>query len=212
MKRLFALMILLFVPALPAAAQGQTAVDDPRGAIEFIQNLSKDVIAVWSDSKMNSKERYEAFRKLFENATDIDLLAKGMLGRHYRTATPAQRAAYMAAMTDYIVSEFDKRMTQIGFRSLEVTGTKPASGRHGHLFVRTQVARDQGEPILADWRVRKKDGKFQIVNLEFEGINLLITNRDVFSAKIKDVGFDGLVAWLKTQSTMTTGANVAHAS
>jgi phospholipid transport system substrate-binding protein len=200
MKRLFAFVSVVFFLTLPAAAQDQ-AVDDARGAIEFIERLSQETIAVWSDSKMNESERYQAFRAIFEEATDIELLARGMLGRHYRTATSAQRSDYMQAMSDYIIGEFDKRMAQIGFKSLVVTGTKPASGKHGHLFVRTEVERDGGAPILADWRVRKKDGTFQIVNLEFEGINLMITNRDVFASKVKDDGMDGLISWLKSQNT-----------
>lgn len=200
MKRLFALVTAVLMLAMPATAQDR-AVDDARGAIEFIQHLSAETIAVWSDSNMTEGERYQAFRVIFEEATDIELLARGMLGHHYRKATPAQRSAYMQAMSDYIIGEFDKRMAQIGFKSLEVTGTKPASGKRGHLFVRTEVERDQGQPILADWRVRKKEGRFQIVNLEFEGINLMITNRDVFSSKVKDDGLDGLIDWLKAQNS-----------
>lgn len=199
MKHIMVMVALLWAIAWPAAAQDDAA-DDTRGAIEFIETLADETIAVWSDSKLTEAERYQAFRFIFEQATDIDLIARGMLGRHFRTATAAQREAYMTAMSDYIVAEFDKRMTQIGFSKLEVIGTKPASGRNGHVFVRTEIKREEGQPILADWRVRKNDGKFQIVNLEFEGINLMITNRDVFGAKIKDVGMDGLIVWLKEAS------------
>ena len=208
MKRLIALLSLCFflVPSVAAQDGGERAVDDVRGAIEFIQNVSKETIAAWSDSKLSEKERYAAFRAIFEEATDIELLAQGMLGVHYRTISPEQRETYMKAMRDYIISEFDKRMAQIGFKALEVTGTKPASGKQGHLFVKTEVKREEGEPILADWRVRKKDGSFQIVNLEFEGINLLITNRDLFSSKIKKDGFDGLIAWLKSQNEVPAGS------
>lgn len=208
MKRLIALISLCLLLVQPAAAQegGERAVDDVRGAIEFIQNVSKETIAVWSDSKLSGEERYTAFRAIFEEATDIELLAQGMLGVHYRTITAEQRQTYMAAMRDYIIAEFDKRMAQIGFKALEVTGTKPASGKQGHLFVKTEVKREEGEPILADWRVRKKSGEFQIVNLEFEGINLLITNRDLFSSKIKKDGFDGLIEWLKSQNSMSAGS------
>jgi len=212
MKRLIATLSLLLMIVVPAKAQDDQAVDDARGAIDFIQRISDETIAVWSDAKMTEVERYNAFRAIFEEATDIELLARGMLGRHYRTATAEQRDAYMKAMQDYIVSEFDKRMAQIGFKTLVVTGTKPASGKHGHLFVRTEVEREEGEPILADWRVRKKDGKFQIVNLEFEGINLMITNRDVFSSKVKDEGMDGLINWLKAQNTAPTPAGGQSAS
>lgn len=199
MKKLYSALTILAFIAFPAMAQDK-AVDDTRGAIEFVEGLASETIAVWSDSKLNEDERYLAFRQIFEQATDINLLARGMLGRHFRTASPDQRNRYMRAMSDYIIAEFDKRMTQIGFRELTVVGTKPASGRAGHVFVRTEVQRDDGQPILADWRIRKREGKFQIVNLEFEGINLMITNRDVFSAKVKDVGVDGLIDWLKEQA------------
>lgn len=195
----FSLLLSVFVFSGSISAQ-DTAVDDARGSIEFIENLASETIAVWSDSRLNEEERYAAFRNVFEQGTDIDLIARGMLGRHIRSATTEQRREYMAAMRDYVIAEFDRRMTQIGFEKLAVTGTRPASGRSGHLFVRTEVLRENGAPILADWRVRKKDGVFQIVNLEFEGINLMITNRDVFSARVKDVGLDGLIDWLKVQS------------
>lgn len=199
MKKIAIYCTLLIAAAFPAQAQG-TAATDTRGAIEFVETIASETIAAWSDSKLTEEERTVAFREVFEQATDINLLARGMLGRHFRTASSEQRKLYMAAMSDYIVAEFDKRMTQIGFRQLEVIGTKPASGKNGHVFVKTEVQRDEGQPILADWRIRKKNGKFQIVNLEFEGINLMITNRDVFSAKVKKVGMDGLIDWLKEQS------------
>jgi len=199
MKKIVLYCSLLLVAAFPVQAQS-TAANDPAGAIEFVENIASETIAAWSDSKLTEDERTAAFRAVFEQATDISLLARGMLGRHYRTATKTQRETYMEAMGDYIIAEFDKRMTQIGFRQLEVIGTKPASGKAGHVFVKTEVQRDEGQPILADWRIRKKNGEFHIVNLEFEGINLMITNRDVFSSKVKQVGLDGLIEWLREQS------------
>jgi phospholipid transport system substrate-binding protein len=215
MKRLFSYLTILLSFSLPLAAQeaaGPTAVKDPRGAIEFVETLATETQAVWSDAKLTSEERSGAFRALFQEATDINLLARGMLGRHYLKLKKdkAKRDAYMAAMEDYIVAEFDKRMAQIGFESLEVVGTKPASGKRGHLFVKTEVIRADGDPILADWRIRKKNGEFQIVNLEFEGINLMITNRDVFSAKVKKVGIDGLITWLKGEAAATLTASASN--
>lgn len=202
-RQLFLTLTFFIGFILPVSAQDK-AVDDPRGAIDFIQQIADETVAVWSDSNLTEAERETAFRSIFTDATDINLLARGMLGRHYRTITNEQRASYMDAMRDYIVREFDKRMQQIGFKSLDITGTKPASGKRGHLFVRTEVQRDAGAPILADWRVRKTADKFHIVNLEFEGINLMITNRDVFSSKIKAVGIEGLISWLKEQSAAKT--------
>ncbi len=201
MKKLVTFLSLILIYSSVSMAQDK-AVDDTRGAIAFIETISQETIAAWSDSKLTKAERAAAFRAIFEEATDIGLLARGMLGRHYRTITSEQRSAYMAAMRDYIVAEFDKRMEQLGFETLDIIGTKPASGKSGHVFVRTEVKRSEGAPILADWRVRKKGGVFHIVNIEFEGINLMITNRDLFAAKVKKNGIEGLIQWLKDQSTL----------
>jgi len=201
MKTILKTFLLALCFVVPAKAQDK-AVDDPRGAMDFIQQVADETVAAWSDTSFTEAERAGAFRIIFQEATDIDLLARGMLGRHYRTITAEDRAKYMDAMEDFIVAEFDNRMEQIGFKTLSITGTKPASGKRGHIFVRTEIQRDEGQPILADWRVRKKNGKFQIVNLEFEGINLMITNRDVFASKIKKNGIDGLITWLNEQASV----------
>ncbi|MBL4836944.1 MAG: ABC transporter substrate-binding protein [Kordiimonadaceae bacterium] len=199
MKKLLAVIATAFAFSTSVVSQDK-ALDDPSGAIAFIQAVSDDTVVAWSDSKLTKADRATAFRSIFREATDINLLARGMLGRHYKTISVEERKSYMAAMRDYIVAEFDKRMEQVGFKTLEVYGTRPASGRRGHIFVLTKIKREKGEPILADWRVRKKKGAFQIVNLDFEGINLMITNRDLFSAKIKSGGIDGLIEWLKRQT------------
>ncbi len=211
-RRLFLLFTIAVSFSVNAYAQDDSAVDDPRGAMDFIRQIADETVAIWSDSKLNQEERENAFRQVFENATDIDLLARGMLGRHYRTISSQQRTDYMNAMRNYIVKEFDRRMEQIGFKTLDITGTKPASGNRGHIYVRTEVQRDQGQPILADWRVRKKGGEFQIVNLEFEGINLMITNRDVFASRIKSDGIEGLIAWLKEQASPTNATALQEAN
>lgn len=209
-KQALAAVCTLFILGAGTAHAQDTAVADPQGAVAFIESVADDTKAVWSDATLSDADRTTAFRKIFQKAADIDLLAKGMLGRHYRSATPDQRSAYMVAMTDYIIGEFDKRMQQIGFKDVEIVGTTPASGKGGHLFVRTKVDRSEGAPILADWRVRKKDGTFQIVNLEVEGINLLITNREQFSARIAEIGLDGLIAELKATYSTASAAPVGN--
>jgi len=188
------------ISSISAQASEDRAIDDTDGAISFITSLSAETVAVWSDERMTADERDSAAKALFLKAVDIDLLARAMLGRHFRRATAAQRSEYLEVMTAYIVGAFDKRMRQIGFRDLDVVGTSPAPGKRGHVFVKTMVERDEGAPIIADWRVKKTDGVFKIVNLEIEGINLLITNREYFAERIKTLGgVDAFIAELREE-------------
>jgi len=195
--RLLIVAFLVFVPSVSGANAQGTAVDDTAGAIQFIESLAAETEAIWSDATLSTEDRKVAFHALFSDAADVRLLAKAMLGRHYRSASVSQRKAYLDAMETYVVNEIDSYMGQIGFRELLVRGTTPASGRQGHLFVRTLVEREDGDAILADWRIRKRNDQFHIVNLEIEGINMVLTNRERFSARVSEIGLDGLIAELR---------------
>lgn len=193
--------MLLVHPATASVQDGENrAVDNPQEAMAFIKDLASRTETVWEDSTLTRGEREFAFKALFEEATNTDLIARAMLGVNYRRITAEQRAEYNAAIADYIITEFDSRMTQFGYKTLEIVGTTPAPGRRGHIVVRTEVTREEGEPITLDWRVRKHEGALQIINLTVEGINLVVTNRELFTNRIGEVGIDGLIGELRDRS------------
>lgn len=194
--------MLVVVVLFPFSATAQEkASDDPEGAMTFLEGVADETLTVWSDSTFTQAERDFAFKDLFKKASDLNLIGKMMLGRHYRTANTQQRKDYLDAVGTFITTELDRNMSQLGFEKLNIIGTTPAAGKKGHIYVRTEINREEGEPIKADWRIRKKNKAFQIVNLEVEGINLIITNREIFSARIKDIGLDAFIEELRTKST-----------
>ncbi len=198
---IFALLITSNI-ALQAQEDKSRAVDNPEEAMAFIETLARKTEEVWDNSTLTASERASGFRNLFQEATDTRVIALAMLGSQYRRITPQQRKDYITAITGYVISEFDRRMTQFGYEKLEMVGTTPAPGKRGHLYVHTEVIRDEGDPILIDWRVRKKNGVLQIINLKVQGINLVITTRELFRSRIKAVGIEGLIAELREDSTM----------
>lgn len=198
----FGMIFILLVQSASATAQDESdrAVDNPPEAMAFIKDLATRTETVWEDATLTRGERESAFKALFEEATNTDLIARAMLGVNYRRITAQQRTDYNAAIADYIISEFDSRMTQFGYKTLEIVGTTPAPGKRGHIVVRTEVTREEGEPITLDWRVRKHDGVLQIINLTVEGINLVVTNRELFTNRISEVGIEGLIGELRDRS------------
>ncbi len=186
------LSVVLLSFSIATTAQ-DLASDDPEGAISFLEGLAEETKTAWSDSTLTEIERDTVFKSIFAKASDLNLIGRAMLGRHYRAINAAQKQAYTTAVEAFIISELDKNMAQIGFKDLNVTGSVAAPGKRGHIYIRTKIDREEGEPIKADWRIRKKAGAFQIVNLEVEGINLIITNREIFSSRIKALGMDDFI-------------------
>ena len=83
-----------------------------------------------------------------------------------------------------------------------VDGTAPAGKRD--IYVRSQILRPDGPPLAADWRVRKIEEEFKVIDLKIEGISMVITQRDEFMAKIASSGLDELIADLRRRADMDT--------
>lgn len=193
----------------PVIAQDK-AVDDIDGSSQFIQTLGNQTIEILGDSTLNPDERYTSFRTLFSEATDINILTRTLLGRHYRTVVKqGHLEAYKRSVEDYIISEFEEQIQLIGFDSVEVIGTRPAKGKRGELIVRTDIKVVDGDDLQADWRVQKKKGEFSIINVTVLGYNFAVSGRQLFQSRIKELGIAGHIAELEKEYARTPIENKA---
>lgn len=194
-REMAAVFAILLIGIFMTGAHAQEAAQDPEGAMVFIDTLSSDAVAVWSDATKTEAERQKEFRNLLYAGFDVDFIAKLVLGRHMRTASSDQLREYQRLFPDYIINSFANRIGDYGNERLVVLGTAPAGKRD--LFVRSNIERPRGEAITADWRVRKVNGEFQIVDIKVEGISLAVTQRDEFASIIERRGFNGLLDTLR---------------
>src|SRR5215469_5998948 len=87
----------LSVPALagepaPLGVQGAPQIAQARAPLPeagtFISNLATDAIAGMADKTMSLEDRTARFRKLLTGHFDVPEIAKFVLGRYWRVATP----------------------------------------------------------------------------------------------------------------------------
>ncbi|MGF1604709.1 MAG: phospholipid-binding protein MlaC [Rhodothalassiaceae bacterium] len=203
MQRILAVLSALVL--FSGLAFGQTAQDDPEAAAAFIDQLSNDAIAVWTDPALTEPERRARFDDLLSNGFAIDYIAQLALGRHARTASKDELDQYMAVFPKYIIDVFSDRIGEYGDERFEVTGTAPAGQRD--IYVRSNIIRPSSDNLLADWRVRRIGDKLQIIDIKLEGISMVRTQRDDFQEKISSSGMEGLIQEL--YSRLGTSAETA---
>lgn len=182
--------------ALPLSALAQSASDEPEGAQAFIEALSASALEAWTDPALSKAEQVQKFRDLLFEGFEVEIISKLVLGRHYRSASPELVAEYQDVFPRFIIAELTKRIGDYENESIKVTGTAPA-GRVD-IFVRSTIDLPQsGGKRDADWRIRKVDDEFKIIDVKVDGVSLVVTFREQFSAKINDIGLDGLLVELK---------------
>jgi phospholipid transport system substrate-binding protein len=85
--------LLTVALALAAAKANATAADE---AAAFIDHLGQRTIEALNRVGHDAQARQQAIAALLDEATDLTLIARLCLGRHWRTASEAQRAEYVA--------------------------------------------------------------------------------------------------------------------
>lgn len=182
----------------PASAQDEDiAANDPDGAFQFISELSSNAIQVLDNPQLTQEERDDEFRRLLREGFDLDYIGRLVLGRHVRIASDEQLEQYKSIFPEYVLQIYSHRLKERGDETFEVDSTTPAGKRD--IYVRSRIVRADGPDVAADWRVRRTNGEFRIVDLKIEGISMAITQRDEFSAKINSEGMDALISFMREQ-------------
>ena len=182
---------LSFLPAT-ASAESKDAGGD---ASAFIDHLGRRVIALLANPKRATKKKIKTFRKIFSKALDMDLIARQVLGRHWRTATQAQKAKYNHLFREYVVQIYAAQFSNYSGESFDVLKEQGASG--ADRMVKTRIIRDTGEITYVDFRVRKAEDRFRVVDVSIRGVSLLVAKRSEFDAIIRRQGLNGLLDQLE---------------
>lgn len=129
---------------------------------------------------------------------DTDYAARLVLGKHWRTATPAQRerfieAFYKALMKDY--GEAILEFTEDRLRFLPFRGDPNADVA----TVRTEVRRGNGQTVPVNYTMRRTPAGWKAWDVTIEGISYIRNFRADFGAEIEQQGIEHLIQRLETQ-------------
>ncbi len=181
-----------------SAAGGSAQAADSAG--EFIRDLGERAVDVLRDKENTTyAEREFAFRNILVEGFHLKTISRFVLGRYWGKATEEQRAAYNEVFVDFIVRVYASRFDSYEGEVFEINQAVE-SEIEGDTIVRTQILRPSGgSPIGVDYRVRKIDGKYKVVDVNVEGISMLHTHRVEFASVINRKGMDGFLDELRAQ-------------
>jgi phospholipid transport system substrate-binding protein len=182
------------------AARAEPSADAARALIETVGN---NVLDVLRDPALSNEQKYQHLVDLLSGPIDLDLVARLILGRYWRTASEPQRAEYLELFRAFALHTLASRLDVYGGQNFEVTGAKVV-GREDAL-VSTRILSD-GPPVAVDWRVRQReDDSLVAIDVIVEGVSLVVTQRSEFGAVIERQGMDGLLSELRRRAEVRAG-------
>ena len=190
-----AALALVGVTSGAAFASPAFAAVDPSDPQRLVQTLTSDGFAAMRGGSRSAAKA--KFRALLAVNVAVDDIGDRLVRRWLPTITPAQRAAYKAALPDYVVGAYADRLFDYADATVQVQRSVPTAG--GNADVYTQVVKPGRQPVPAVWSVTRVNGQWKVLNLRVAGINIAMAQAADFDSVIQRQGFDALVAMMKAR-------------
>lgn len=182
-------MLAPIAAATPASAQVVTS--DPAKFVDTLADQGFAVLRAGDRASARAK-----FRSLLSQHFAIDQIGDRLIARWRPQITPAQYAAYKAALPSFLIGTYADRLYEYANADVKVLRAVP---RGNSVAVLSQVVKPGAQPITAVWQVDRVGGGYKVSNLTVAGINLALTQTADFNAYVQRNGFDKLVAFMKAR-------------
>ncbi|HLJ64488.1 MAG TPA: ABC transporter substrate-binding protein [Stellaceae bacterium] len=162
-------------------------------ATAFVNSLVKDALAALANKQQSNDARAQSFRTLLDQNFDLPRISRFVLGRYWEGASEQERKDFSRLFEEYVVRSYAVSFGQYNGETVKVTGSRP-EGETGTI-VSSQIDLPNGAPpAKVDWRVRHEGNDYRIVDVNVEGVSMVLTQREQFAAVIQRGG--GTVASL----------------
>ena len=174
-KKLNIFLILLFLT--PVSAWGANFSEEE----DFVEKFADNAIMILSNNQISKNEKNDQFTNLVMSAIDLNLISQFVLSKTWKSATDDQKERYISAFKTYFISSYANKLDQYSGEKIIVNGSEEAGK---YVIVDTNIIREGTDTLKINlkWRLLNKDGDIRIIDLNIEGISLVIAQREEFQS------------------------------
>lgn len=189
----------LIASAIFVGSANRVYADSTDGeAGQFIQNLANKAISVLREDSDSLETRETEFQTLLHDGFALDRIGRFVVGNHWRKMSTEQQNDYQDLFKQWVLKTYSVRLG--GYSGQTFSIVKVVEAGTTDRYVRTLIDQPKGgESVRADWRVRPIDGTFKIVDVVVEGVSMIVTQKQEFSAVVRRHGVEGLIETLRAR-------------
>jgi len=184
------------------AAKPAVAVPGP-GPQELMQKVSQDLLHELDASRAAITRDPTKLRALADKHLlphfDVDYAARLVLGKHWRTATDAQKKRFIDAFYQSLMRNYGDAVAEFTAERLSILPFK-GDLASGAATIRTEVKRSNGTPVPVNYTMRATPEGWKAWDVTIEGISYVKNYRTDFGAEIDQKGIDAVIQRLEAQN------------
>lgn len=196
MRILAALALSLCCLAAPATADTRTP-----GQIvqQTADTLSARIEGRQQELAANPPELYKLVDEVFLPVFDTGYAGQLVLGKHWRTATVAQRQQFIDTFYDFLLRSYARYVLRFEKDKVRIL-PGPAGTDPNRAVVKTEMQLADGTKLPVNYSLRQTKDGWRAYDVRIEGISYVQNYRNQFNAEIGAKGIDAVIARLKADA------------
>ncbi|MCL5236400.1 MAG: ABC transporter substrate-binding protein [Nitrospirae bacterium] len=186
-------LVLLLVTALASYAGEPT--DQVKQSVEEVLDILRNKELKRPEK---TKERRAAIRKVVDERFDFEEMAKRSLGLYWKKRTPEERKEFSSLYSDLLERAYIRKIEAYTGEKVVYTGENVDDG---YSTVRTRIITKKNIDIPIDYKLHRKDGKWEVYDVIIEGVSLVNNYRTQFYSIISSGSFEELMRKLKRKES-----------
>ena len=194
--RKFLFILLLF--SLPTIVTSDEKIEQSKF---FVENLGKEVVEKVSNVNLSENQRTLNFRNLYLTAFDNYYISRFVLGRYWKRLDSNMRKQFIESFNNYIVATYAPK-----FKGWEGTFKAVDSLIENNYYnVKMHVLNKDGPTLRLMWKIYlDKNKNFKILDVNIDGVSMLVTQRAEFLSVIKN-NPKGVIGLIEAMNEKTSG-------
>lgn len=143
-----------------------------------------------------TKERRALIRKTISEMFDFEEMAKRSLALHWRERTPEERKEFVSLYTDLLERSYIKKIESYTDEKILYVNER-VNGEYAE--VDTKIVTKRNVEIPIEYRLLKKNGKWEVYDVVIEGVSLVNNYRTQFNKIIRTDSYAELVKRMKNK-------------
>lgn len=138
---------------------------------------------------------------------DFERMSSWVLGKHWRTASPEQRALFTEQFRALLIRTYATAMAEYSGQKINYLPFK-ADPAATEVTVKTEIEQPGGPSIPINYSLFQNNGEWKVYDVIIDNTSLVANYRSSFASEIRNGGLDALIAKLAAR-TQQSGASSA---
>jgi len=170
----------------------------PAEPTRLVRETLEKVVAILQNADLPAAERRRRIEKLAFDVFDFETMGKLVLARSWRKFDTEQRREFIEQFKQHLSRNYGSRLDRYQQTDVDVVAARIEP--RNDVTVLSRVVGGDFEGVELDYRLRRRDGEWKVIDVVIEGVSLVANFRSQFREIVNRKGPDGLLAQMRAKN------------